>query len=134
MGITGFTPPYTATGASSLLPAPPWHYAGQIFSIAFEIDRDAAADFVPQGFGAPTGRAFAHFCEWQATTDGSELIDPVYAQYREFFVLVEAPHSLLKGPALFCPLIYVDQDISMVRGLLQGWPKKARFGVDDTLL
>jgi hypothetical protein len=26
--------------------------------------------------------------------------------------------------ANFCPLIYVDQDISMVRGLLQGWPKK----------
>ena len=24
----------------------------------------------------------------------------------------------------YCPFIYVDQDISMVRGLLQGWPKK----------
>lgn len=26
--------------------------------------------------------------------------------------------------ANFCPLIYVDQDASMLRGLLQGWPKK----------
>jgi hypothetical protein len=122
--LTGFTPPYTATGRSSLVPPPPWHYAGQVLSIAFEVDAQAAGGFVPPGFGAPTGRAFAHFCEWQATTDGSELLDPVYAQYKEFFVLVEAPHPSVEGPALFCPLIYVDQDISMARGLLQGWPKK----------
>jgi hypothetical protein len=64
-----------------------------------------------------------HFADWQATTDGSELLDPILSQYRETIVLVEVTRP--DGAAAnFCPLIYVDQDISMVRGLLQGWPKK----------
>jgi hypothetical protein len=120
--LAGFTPPYSPTGASSLVPPPPWHYCGQVLSLAFAVDRHAGQSFLPDGFGAATGRAYGHFCEWQSTTDGSELLDPVYAQYKEFFVLVEAERA--DGPALFCPFIYVDQDISLMRGWLQGWPKK----------
>jgi hypothetical protein len=124
MPLNGFTPPYTPSGLSSLVAPPPWHYAGQVLSLAFEVDLEAAGSLLPDGFAPATGRAYGHFCEWQATTDGSELLDPAYAQYKEFFVLVEAEHEAANGPALFCPFIYVDQDISMVRGLLQGWPKK----------
>ncbi|CAA7614769.1 conserved hypothetical protein [Magnetospirillum sp. LM-5] len=118
----GFTPPYSPTGRSSLVPPPPWHYAGQILSMAFAVDKAAAESFLPSGFGTATGRAVAHCCEWQSTTDGWELLDPAYAQYREFFVLLEAMRD--GQPALYCPFIYVDQDISMARGWLQGWPKK----------
>ena len=120
--LSGFTPPYTPSGRSSLVPAPPWHYAGQVMSLAFEVDREAGQSFLPEGFGAATGGAACHFCEWQWTTDGSELLDPIYAQYKEFFVLIEAARGAAR--AFYCPLIYVDQDMSMVRGWLQGWPKK----------
>ena len=82
-----------------------------------------AAGFVPAQVGAATGRGAIHFAEWQATTDGSELLDPILSQYRETIVLLELTRP--DGTAAnFCPLIYVDQDVSMVRGLLQGWPKK----------
>lgn len=120
--LDGFTPPYTHSGLSSLVHAPPWHYAGRIVSLAVEVEEEAAARFLPLGFGAATGRAFGHFCEWQATTDGWELRDPAYALYNEFFLLIEAERD--GDNRLFCPFIYVDQDISMVRGHLQGWPKK----------
>jgi Acetoacetate decarboxylase (ADC) len=120
--LSGFTPPYTPSGRSSLAPPPPWHYAGQVMSLAFGVDRDAAQSLLPDGFGRATGQAAGHFCEWQATTDGSELIDPVYAQYKEFFALIEAEREGQR--VLYCPFIYVDQDISMVRGWMQGWPKK----------
>jgi len=121
--LSGFTPPYTPSGRSALVPAPPWHYAGQVMSLALQIDRAAGQSFLPDGFGTATGSAACHFCEWQWTTDGSELLDPVYAQYKEFFVLVEA--DLGGGAhAFYCPFIYVDQDLSMVRGWLQGLPKK----------
>lgn len=120
--INGFTPPYTPGGRSSLVAPPPWHYAGQILSLAFGVDKAAAQALLPDGFGTATGRAYGHFCDWQATTDGWELLDPAYAQYREFFVLVEAERA--GGPGLYCPFIYVDQDISLARGWLQGWPKK----------
>jgi acetoacetate decarboxylase len=125
MVLTGFTPPYTPTGHSSLVEAPPWHYAGQILSLAFDVERNTAQTLLPERFGTATGRAYGHFCEWQACTDGgSELVDPVYAQYKEFFVLIEAESGLVGGAALYCPFIYVDQDISMARGSMQGWPKK----------
>src|SRR5262249_11423535 len=120
--LSGFTSPYTPSGRSSLIPAPPWHYAGQVMSLAFQIDREAGQHFLPDGFGAATGSAACHFCEWQSTTDESELLDPIYAQYKEFFVLVEADRGD-GARAFYCPFIYVDQDLSMVRGRLQRLPK-----------
>ncbi len=121
--LAGFTPPFTPRGLASLVTAPPWHYAGWLINVDFECDRERAAAFVPASVGAATGRGTIHFAEWQSTTDGSELLDPVLSQYRETIVLlhVTRPDG---GEANFCPLIYVDQDISMLRGQLQGWPKK----------
>ena len=122
--LRGFTPPFTPKGTASLVPPPPWHYAGWLLSVAFECDPARAAGFVPTPLGAATGAGTIHFADWQATTDGSELVDPVQAQYRETIVLLDMrrPDGTV---ANFCPLIYVDQDVSLLRGLLQGWPKKA---------
>ena len=120
--LTGFTPPYTPSGRSALIPAPPWHYAGQLLSLAFDVDRAAAQSLLPDGFGQATGSAAAHFCEWQSTSDGSELLDPAYSQYREFLALIEVERQGAR--CFYCPFIYVDQDLSMARGWLQGWPKK----------
>lgn len=119
---TGFSAPYSATGRSSIVPPPPWHYAGWILSVEFELDVSAAAPFLPTGFGEPTGRATAHVADWQSTTDGGELLDPIYSQYRELFVVIEAGRE--RSLVNFCPFIYVDQDISLMRGWLQGLPKK----------
>ncbi|MFY8106924.1 MAG: acetoacetate decarboxylase family protein [Elstera sp.] len=120
--LNGLIPPYTPSGRSALVESPPWHYAGQALSLSFSVNRETAQALLPPGCGFATGRAAAHFCEWQATTDGSELLDPIYAQYKEFIVLIE----LDRGGEhwFFCPFIYVDQDISLARGWLQGWPKK----------
>ncbi|MBI5446092.1 MAG: acetoacetate decarboxylase family protein [Deltaproteobacteria bacterium] len=121
--LRGFTPPFTPQGLASLVTAPPWHYAGWLLNVDFECGPGRAAPFVPTALGSATGRGTLHFADWQATTDGSELTDPILAQYRETIVVLE-----LERPdgtsANFCPLIYVDQDVSMLRGLLQGWPKK----------
>jgi hypothetical protein len=120
---TGYTPPFTPRGLASLVTPPPWHYAGWLLNVEFECDADRAAGFVPGEVGRVTGRGAVHFADWQATSDGSELLDPVLSQYRETIVLLEVTRPD-GGAANFCPLIYVDQDVSLLRGLLQGWPKK----------
>lgn len=121
--LDGFSPPFTPRGLASLVTAPPWHYAGWLLNVEFACDARCAGAFVPGAVGVATGQGTVHFAEWQATTDGSELLDPVLSQYRETIVVleVERPDGTR---ANFCPLIYVDQDVSMLRGLLQGWPKK----------
>lgn len=122
-GFKSFTAPFTQSGRSALVPPPPWHYAGWLMNVALRCDTLNSAALVPPALGRLTGNGCIHFADWQATTDGSELVDPVYAQYRETIVIVEIerPGGTLYN---FCPFIWVDQDISLIRGLLQGWPKK----------
>lgn len=118
-----FTAPFTSTGKAALVPRPPWHYAGWLLNVEFSHAPDLAAQLVPPSAGRPLGRGCVHFADWQATTDGSELLDPVLSQYRETIIVleIERPDGTV---CMYCPAIWVDQDISLVRGLLQGWPKK----------
>ena len=121
--LTSFTAPFAASGRAALVPPPPWHYAGWLINVAITCETEDSPCIVPPGLGRLTGNGCVHFADWQATTDGREMLDPVYAQYRETIVIVEIerPDGSL---ANFCPFIWVDQDISLMRGLLQGWPKK----------
>ena len=122
--LTGFSAPLSPTGRSSLAPSPPWHYAGTVLAIEFRADPEVCAGWLPDGLVADeSGYCVAHFADWQACTDdGCELDDPVRAQYREFFITIAA--TLVGEPVFLCPLIYVDQDVSLMRGHIQGLPKK----------
>lgn len=121
--LKGYTLPRTPRGTSSIVPAPPWHYVGNALAVEFEADPQAVAAFLPAGLEAQSGRCAAYFVEWQyASEDGFEYLDPVRSQYRETIVLVSASHG--GAPVAYCPFIWVDQDVSLMRGLIQGWPKQ----------
>jgi len=123
--LQGFSVPLSATGRSSLVPSPPWHYAGHVLAIEFWCDPQAIAAHLPKELhqSAEPGYAVAHFAEWQGVSEGAdELWDPVRCQYSEFFVTVGA--RLDGVEVLYCPFIYVDQDVALLRGWIQGLPKK----------
>jgi hypothetical protein len=118
--------PFTRSDRSAIVPPPPWHYAGWLINVAVCRDTANGAELVPPVLGRMTGNSCIHFADWQATTGGRELVDLVYAQYRETIVVVEIESP--DGQRFnFFPFIWVDQDISLIRGLFQGWPKK--FGI-----
>jgi acetoacetate decarboxylase len=123
--LKGFTTPLTPKGRSSLVPAPPWNNAGVVFAVEYWADPDIVAAFLPPGFalGPDPGYAIANFCEWQSSSAGkAELLDPVRSQYQEFFVILEVT---FRGERTFiCPFMYVDNDINLYRGLIQGLPKQ----------
>src|SRR5262245_56774867 len=122
--LKGFTTPRTPRGISSLAPAPPWHYASTALAIEFTADPAKAARFLP-GELTPegSGRCAVYFAEWQfATDEGEEYLDPVRSQYKETIFLIAAKYR--GEPVAFCPFIFVDQDVSLMRGLIQGWPKQ----------
>lgn len=121
--LKGYTLPRTPHGTSSLAPTPPWHYVGNALAVEFQADADAVAAFLPDGLEPHSGRCAAYFIEWQyASDDGLEYLDPVRSQYRETIILVSA--NLAEAPVAYCPFIWVDQDVSLMRGLVQGWPKQ----------
>jgi hypothetical protein len=121
--LKGYTLPLTPGGTSSLAPAPPWHYVGTALAVEFTTDPAQAAAFLPAGLEAADGRCAAYFVEWQyASETGEEYLDPVRSQYRETIFLVAASYE--GAPVAYCPFIFVDQDVSLMRGLAQGWPKQ----------
>jgi hypothetical protein len=68
-------------------------------------------------------RVAAIFGEWQScSSDGAELADPIRAQYNEFYFAVACEYD--GRPYVRCPFCWVDKDFSLVRGLVQGYPKK----------
>jgi acetoacetate decarboxylase len=122
--LKGYTLPRTPRGTSSLAPYPPWHYAGTALAVEFVADPERAAAFLPEGLEPADGRCAVYFVEWQyASETGEEYLDPVRSQYRETIVLVAARYE--GAPVAYCPFIFVDQDVSLMRGLAQGWPKQA---------
>ena len=138
-GLSGYSLPLSPGGTASLVPAPPWHYAGDFLVIEYWADPAAVAAVLPPGlepYAADPGRAAALFVDWQSCADsGDELLDPGRGQYREFFLVVNA--TLRGEHVTTCPYIWVDTDFALMRGWIQGFPKKLgeihmtrRFGLD----
>lgn len=124
--LRGFMFPRSATGRSSLVPAPPWHYSGQMLTIEFRTDPAAVAELLPpplEPAAEDPGAVAVVWADWQSCSDTfEELLDPVRSQYLETFVVVRCEY---RGETYSrCVYIWVDRDFAMVRGHHQGYPKK----------
>lgn len=118
--------PRSATGASSIIPAPPWHYSGQMLTIEYRTDPAAVAELLPAPLvpvDDDPGAVAVIWADWQSCSDdATELLDPVRTQYMETFVVVRCQYD---GSVYSrCVYIWVDTDFAMVRGHFQGYPKK----------
>lgn len=125
MTLRGWTLPQTDTGRSSIVAPPPWHYSGEIIAVDFTAPVDAVAALLPPGMQpAPDGAASVVFADWSSSSDNDErvLADPGVGQYHEAYVLLHAIRAnKLVGRV---PFIWVDSELSMLRGHIQGFPKK----------
>jgi acetoacetate decarboxylase len=124
--VAGFFYPRTATGRSSLLPPPPWHYSGDLLTVEYRTDPARVAELLPAPLApAPEdpGAVALIWADWQSCgDDGAELLDPVRAQYKECFAVVRCS---FEGQVYSrCVYIWVDADFALARGLHQGYPKK----------
>lgn len=128
MTLRGVPFPRTESGRASLLPPVPWHYSGDLLTVEYRTDPSAVARLLPEGVTLanddedPGAVAFI-WADWQSCgEDGAELLDPVRSQYREAYVVVRCRH---RGQLYSrCVFIWVDTDFALVRGHLQGYPKK----------
>ena len=126
--LKGFLFPRSATGLSSLLAPPPWHYSGDLLTIEYRADPGAVAELLPDPLLPPRddedpGAVAFVVADWQSCSDSfEEVLDPVRLQYKEAFFVVRCRY----GDRLWsrCVYIWVDKDFAMVRGHLQGYPKK----------
>ncbi|WP_242905528.1 acetoacetate decarboxylase family protein [Actinomadura terrae] len=124
--VRGFLFPKTATGRSSLIPNPPWHYSGDLLTVEYRTDPARVAALLPEPLSpAPEdpGAVAIIWADWQSCSEsGEELLDPVRSQYKECFVVVRC--SFEGRTYSRCVYIWVDKDFAIGRGLHQGYPKK----------
>ncbi len=125
-GPTGFMYPRSPTGAAGIVPAPPWHYSGEMLTIEYRTDPTRVAELLPAPLEPAEddpGAVAIIWAEWQSCSDTfAELVDPSRSQYKEVFVVVRCSYQgETYSRAVY---IWVDQDFAMARGHLQGYPKK----------
>lgn len=125
-GAGGFWFPRTPSGRASLVPPPPWFYSGEMLTIEYLAEPGAVAALLPPPLEPVADRpdaVAAVWAEWQSCSEsGAELLDPVRAQYRESLLVVRCRYRGRDWSR--CVFIWVDQDLSLARGLFQGYPKK----------
>ncbi len=137
--LKGYTYPLSARGVANLAGKPPWHYVGDAVGAEFWTSPEAAAASLPTGLDpdpASSGHGYAVFIDWQFNGGSDDYLDPPYSQYSEFLVLLDAQWQ--GTPVAWCPFIWVDNDASLARGWVQGFPKKLgsirqtrAFGMDS---
>ncbi|MDA8370731.1 MAG: acetoacetate decarboxylase family protein [Nocardiopsaceae bacterium] len=124
--VRGYFYPKTATGQSSIIPPPPWHYSGDLLTVEYRTDPDRVRELLPEPLepaAEDPGAVALIWADWQSCAESKEeLLDPVRAQYKEMFAVVRCSY---KGRTYTrCVYIWVDKDFSIARGLHQGYPKK----------
>jgi len=125
MKLQGYTLPQTVTGRSSIVAPPPWHYSGEIIAVDFTAPRDAIASLLPEGLvPVPDGAASVVFADWCSASDHDDrvLADPAVGQYHEAYVVLHAMRGDRRVGRV--PFIWVDSELSLLRGQIQGFPKK----------
>jgi len=125
MTLHGWSLPLSPEGRSSLVPPPPWHFSGDVIGIDFRGDPAAMAAVVPSPLAAvDDGSATFVFIDWSSSADSDPRIaaDPARGQYKEAYVEVHATLGDTKVARV--PYIWVDNDLSLARGHIQGFPKK----------
>ncbi|MEO3975671.1 acetoacetate decarboxylase family protein [Streptomyces sp. CAU 1734] len=118
--------PAPDTGEFSLIPAPPWHYSGDLLTIEYRTDPGRVRELLPEPLelaAEDPGAVALIWADWQSCGPSrEELLDPVRAQYKETFAVVRCSH---RGRTFSrCVHIWVDKDFAIARGLHQGYPKR----------
>lgn len=126
MSLQGWSLPPSPAGTAAPVPPPPWHFSGEALGVDFITDPAAVTAVLPAGI-EPSGDGSASFVfsDWSSNAEQDPRLaaDPARGQYREAYVMV---YGRLDGRDIaWVPYIWVDNDLSIARGLIQGSPKKA---------
>ncbi|EZQ11386.1 acetoacetate decarboxylase [Candidatus Acidianus copahuensis] len=117
-----FSLPITRTGKSNIVPPPPWYYG--VTYIGVHVKFSSVNDIVPEMFD-PEGEGWIYIAEFISTSEHTweyMYADPELTQYMEGAIGVKVN---FRGKSyLYYPFMWVDKDWALVRGWIDGYPKK----------
>ena len=122
-------------GDSSAVEKGPWHYGADYVSVYFDAAQSLLSELVPKPFEVADGRCIAYVCEIVSVSEsGAGLIasEPDRTIYREAAVGVACRYRGRAG--VFFPVMWVDTEWSLLRGLLNGYQKRLADRISMTRL
>ncbi len=118
-------PPFTRSGRSSLVPEGPWIYGLTGISAHVKVDQESIREVLPKGVEPVDGDALLYISEIVSVSERWPELNieaPDLVQYHEATILIRARYG--GKTYLYCPYMWVDTDLSLMRGYLAGFPKK----------
>ncbi len=88
-------------------------------------DPARVAELAPAGFTPrDDGSCTVFFCDWASAADRDPRVkdDPAKGQYKEAYIVLNGTFD--GRPFGRVPFIWVDSELSLLRGQIQGFPKK----------
>jgi len=125
--LRGYTLPLSPEGRSSIVEPPPWYYGGEVMQLVFRAPKERAAELIPPPLelGPEPGKGIVWFVEWVSVSESNPdmaFVNPERAVYQECLIMIQC--SFRGEPGYIVPYIWVDNDFTLMRGFVQGFPKK----------
>ncbi len=118
--------PLTKSGCSVLVPPGPWSYGLTGIGVYYNADPNDLRSVVPKPLDVSAeGEVFAYLVEivsWSPKASEFNIETPDLVQYSEAGFFIKVKHN--NTYYAYCPFMWVDKDLPLLRGLLVGWPKK----------
>lgn len=119
-----FSLPVTREGLSQIVFPPPWYYGVTYISAHVKFNKESAESLLPS-FLSTDGEGWIYIAEFISTSESNwdyMYLDPDLVQYMEGAIGLKVTY---KGKNyLYYPFMWVDKDWALVRGWLDGFPKK----------
>ncbi|AGK60243.1 hypothetical protein Asulf_00209 [Archaeoglobus sulfaticallidus PM70-1] len=123
-----WTSPLTKFGRSALVPEGPWSYAFDAIAVHAVANPDRLKNITELKTDGEMWIYFADIISHSPNFPQLNYETPQLVQYKEvaFFIKIE-----FEGKSYaYCPFMYVDNDVSLMRGYIVGFPKKiASIGI-----
>lgn len=112
-------------GGGSAVEKGPWHYGADYIAVFLRADRSKLARYLPRGLEVGDGTCVAYVCEITSVSEGrsSDVAErPESTLYHEGAFGIGC--SFEGSGGVFYPVMWVDTEFSLLRGLLNGFPKR----------
>lgn len=110
---------------SSAVEPGPWHYGADYAAVYFVGDRSRLKDLIPRPFTLADGTCMAYVCEIISVSGSRPQVvseDPDRTIYREAALGIGCAHGVSQG--IYFPVMWVDTEWSLLRGLVNGYSKR----------
>lgn len=122
-------------GETSAIEPGPWHYGADYVTVYFKGEPKKLRQLLPAHFDLSDGTCMAYVCEIISVAEGrgeSASTSPERTQYEEAAVGIKCSYA--GRPGIYFPVMWVTTEWSLLRGLLNGYPKRLADAVRMTRL